>query len=274
MTQVLAVNAFRRGTGTTHVAANLAALFAEAGQRVGLIDADLQGPSQHFLFNVEPEQMSGSLKDFLLGESALQATTINLSGANPSSEPLGILIPPDSGQNGIAQSSPDPIRIYFVPSTSDSFQPTKRSLFDGDFGRLSDGIQALSSQLALDILILDTPAGIGEETLQMLALCDRLFVVLTLDHREVQGSSITIDVAPKLNVSQTQVVVNKAPADYDRISVRRQISEGYGCDVAAILPYSDEIAALESRALFAQRYPQHAATWAIRRLAQSILAGV
>ncbi len=271
MTQVLAVNAFRRGTGATHVAANLAALLAEAGQRVGLIDADLQGPSQHFLFNVEPDQMSGSLRDFLLGESALQATTIDLRVANPIWAPLDILNRTDNETNGIVQGSRDPSQIYFVPSTSDSFKPTKRSMPDSDFERLNDGIQAFASQLDLDILILDTPAGVGQETMLMVALCDQLFVVLTLDQREVQGAGIIIDVAPELNVSQIQVVVNKAPADHDRGSVRRQISEGYGCDVAAILPYSDEIAALESRALFAQRYPQHPATWALRHLAQSIL---
>ena len=55
MSQVLAVNAFRRGTGATHVAANLAALLAQAGQRVGLLDADFVAPSQHFLFNVTPD---------------------------------------------------------------------------------------------------------------------------------------------------------------------------------------------------------------------------
>ena len=137
-------------------------------------------------------------------------------------------------------------------------------------GRLSSGVETLCSQLALDVLIVDTAAGIGQETLLTLALCDLLLVVLTLDKRELQGASITIEVAPKLNVPRTAVVVNKAPADYDRRSVRRQIVEGYGCEVAAILPYSDEIAALESRALFAQRYPNHPATWAIRRLARTI----
>ena len=55
-------------------------------------------------------------------------------------------------------------------------------------------------QLALDILIVDTSAGIGRETLLTLALCDRLFVVLTLDQQQVHGSGIIIDLARNLHV--------------------------------------------------------------------------
>lgn len=265
MTLVLAVNASRRGSGATHIAANLAFLLAEAGQRVGLVDADFQGPSQHFLFNVPTETVHGSVGDFLRGKSALQATAIDLRSGLTVARPLQ-----ERAGYGLSQIGVDSSRLFFVPSTTDLIHGSRMSLSDDDFGRLSSGIEALCSQLALDILIVDTVAGIGKETLLTLALCDLLLVVLTLDKRELRGAGITIEVAPKLNVTRTEIVINKAPVHYDRRSVRRQIVEGYGCEVAAILPYSDDIAALESRALFAQRYPNHAATWAMRRLARTI----
>ena len=77
-------------------------------------------------------------------------------------------------------------------------------------------------------------------------------------------------IARKLVVPQVRVVVNIAPVGYSRQSVRRQVAEGYGCEVAAILPYADEIAALESRSLFACRYPDHPATWTLRQLADAL----
>ena len=266
MTLLVAVNAFRRGTGATHVAANLAALLAQAGQRVGLIDGDFLAPSQHFLLNVMPDQMHGSLHEYLLGYADLQAVTIDVSinGA------VGVMPQPKGAESGAPQGAPGSRPLYFVPSTADATFSARRPLTDGDLDRLGGGIQAWADRLALDILIVDTPAGIGKETLFATAVCDYLLVVLTLDQREVQGSSLMIDLARKLMVPQVGVVVNKAPVGYSRQSVRRQIAEGYGCEVAAILPYADEIAALESRSLFACRYPDHPATWTLRQLADAL----
>ena len=51
--RVLAVVSPERGDGRSFVAANLAIVFAQAGQHTLLIDADLRAPSQHALFQCE-----------------------------------------------------------------------------------------------------------------------------------------------------------------------------------------------------------------------------
>ncbi len=48
-TELIAVHSFRGGNGKSSLTANLAALLAAAGQRVGVIDADLQSPGLHLL---------------------------------------------------------------------------------------------------------------------------------------------------------------------------------------------------------------------------------
>lgn len=52
-TKALAVTGVNRGEGRSFVAANLAVVFAQAGARTLLIDADLRHPSQHALFHVD-----------------------------------------------------------------------------------------------------------------------------------------------------------------------------------------------------------------------------
>ena len=49
----LAVTSAERGDGRSYIAANLAILFSQLGQRTLLIDADMRNPRQHTLFGIE-----------------------------------------------------------------------------------------------------------------------------------------------------------------------------------------------------------------------------
>ncbi|MGA2565080.1 MAG: polysaccharide biosynthesis tyrosine autokinase [Steroidobacteraceae bacterium] len=51
--KVLAITSPERGEGRSWLAANLATVFAQAGKRTLLIDADLRHPQQHRMFNIE-----------------------------------------------------------------------------------------------------------------------------------------------------------------------------------------------------------------------------
>jgi septum site-determining protein MinD len=267
MTQVLAINAFRSGTGSTHIAANLAMLLAQAGRRVGLIDGDIQGPSQHFLFNLPEEQKVGSLYDFLHGGSTLREVPIYVPP-----QPGRDSEAKESGSNGHSDGQPEPRYLYLVPSETITPSSRVRVVASYDVGRLRQALNDFAERLALDILVVDTPAGLGTATMTILALCDQLLAVLTLDRREVHGSSITVGVARELEVPETKIVINKAPAGYDPDTIGRQVAISCGCEVVAILPYADEIASLESGGLFTQRYPGHPATWSMHKLLHSILA--
>ena len=49
----LAITSAERGDGRSYIAANLAVLFSQLGQRTLLIDADMRRPRQHKLFGIE-----------------------------------------------------------------------------------------------------------------------------------------------------------------------------------------------------------------------------
>ena len=51
--QVLSVVGAERGEGRSHLAANLAVVFSQLGERTLLVDADMRNPRQHEIFHLE-----------------------------------------------------------------------------------------------------------------------------------------------------------------------------------------------------------------------------
>lgn len=70
--KALTITGIHLGDGASYLAANLAVVFSQLGQRTLLIDADLRHPRQHVLFNLG--HRSG-LSDMLVGRAGLSAIT-------------------------------------------------------------------------------------------------------------------------------------------------------------------------------------------------------
>ena len=67
MSRVISVHSFRGGTGKSNAAANVATLLAAGGQRVGVVDTDIQSPGIHTLFGLNQEAIRYSLNQYLWG---------------------------------------------------------------------------------------------------------------------------------------------------------------------------------------------------------------
>ena len=67
MSTIIAIHSFRGGTGKSNITANVAALLAVGGRRVGVIDTDIQSPGIHVLFGLDEEHMNYALNDYLWG---------------------------------------------------------------------------------------------------------------------------------------------------------------------------------------------------------------
>ncbi len=98
--RVVIITAPSTGTGKTFVAANLAALMAEAGKRVLLIDGDLRNPGLHDLVGLD--QYAPGLADLLGGQRSIDqvihphaalALDVMLPGT-PTNNPGGVLLSP------------------------------------------------------------------------------------------------------------------------------------------------------------------------------------
>ena len=71
MSKIISIHSFRGGTGKSNTTANLAALFACSGLRVGVIDTDIQSPGIHVLFGLEADKLDPSLNDYLWGKCSI-----------------------------------------------------------------------------------------------------------------------------------------------------------------------------------------------------------
>lgn len=250
MTHIISVHSFRGGTGKSNTSANLAALYAQRGFRVGVLDTDIQSPGIHVLFNLDEDEIDYSLNDYLWGQCTIEQSAYDVTFA---------LDEPVSGN------------VYLVPSSLNA-SDIARVLHDGyDVNLLGKGFRELIRAFNLDILVIDTHPGLNEETLLSIALSTAVLLVMRPDHQDYQGTGLTIEVARELDVPRMMILVNKAPSTFDVGQIRQMVESTYRCPVAAIIPHSDEIMTLASQGIFTIRYPDHPITFALRKVADALI---
>ena len=251
MATIVSVHSFRGGTGKSNTTANLAALLAAEGRRVGVIDADIQSPGIHILFGLAGETITASLNDYLWhGRDITDA-------ARDVTPEMG------AGRGG---------KVFLIPS---SIKPGEiaRVLREGyDAQRFTQGLRRLIEDLQLDMLLIDTHPGLNEETLLSLVISHLLVIVMRPDQQDYEGTGITVKVAQGLQVPRMLLVVNKTPAILDPAAVKATVEQAYGCHVAAVLPHADEMMHLASAGLFALRYPDHPLTGLYKEIAARLTA--
>ncbi len=251
MAKIISIHSFRGGTGKSNTTANLATILASEGKRVGVIDTDIQSPGIHVLFGMDEDDMKYALNDYLWGKCNIEEAAYEVSGRLNAS---------------IAG------KIYLIPSSIKAGE-IARVLREGyDVGLLNDGFHRLVEDLDLDILLIDTHPGLNEETLLSIAVSDALAIILRPDSQDYQGTGVTVEVARKLDVPRLLLLVNKVPTTFDFDEVKRRVEQTYNCEVAAVLPHSDEMMTLASSGIFALHYPQHPVSNSLRQVAKRLIA--
>lgn len=137
---------------------------------------------------------------------------------------------------------------------------------------LNDGFHRLCQDLHLDVLMLDTHPGLNEETLLSIAMSDVLVILMRPDQQDYLGTGVAVEVAQCLEVPRMVLVVNKTPMSFDAGEVKTRVEAAYGCEVAAVLPYSEEMMTLASSGIFALRHPSHPVTALYKRIVSTLVA--
>ena len=133
MPKIVSIHSFRGGTGKSNTTANVAALLAADGKRVGVIDTDILSPGIHVLFGLSEDKIKYALNDYLWGRCKIEETAYKVEGAG---------------------------EIYLIPSSIKIGEIT-RILREGyDSGLLNQGFQDLIEKLNLDVLLIDTHPGV------------------------------------------------------------------------------------------------------------------
>ena len=251
MSKIISIHSFRGGTGKSNTTANVAMLLAAEGRRVAVVDTDIQSPGIHVLFGLDQATLNRTLNDYLWGRCRIEEAAHDVT---PS---LGVDF------EG---------RTFLVPS---SIQPADiaQVMREGyDVGLLNEGFRHLIEELELDALLLDTHPGLNEETLLSIAMSNALAIIMRPDSQDYEGTSVTVAVARKLGVPRMVLVVNKMPAIFDAAEVEARVEKTYDCEVAAVLPHSDELMVLSSEGIFALRHPDHPLTGLYRQIASRIMS--
>jgi MinD-like ATPase involved in chromosome partitioning or flagellar assembly len=203
------------------------------------------------LFALDEEETIHSLNDYLEGKCDIEQTAHDVTSRL------------DADIKG---------QVFLIPSSTQVSEIT-RVLREGyDVGLLNDGFRKLVEGLELDVLMVDTHAGLNEETLLSIALSDALAIILRTDLQDYQGTGIMVEVARKLDVPRMVLIVNEVPSAFDAAEVQLKVEQTYNCEVVAVLPFSDEMMALASGGIFALRYPDHPLTATFKHIAARLVA--
>jgi MinD-like ATPase involved in chromosome partitioning or flagellar assembly len=138
-------------------------------------------------------------------------------------------------------------------------------------GLLDAGFQELVSNLELDALLIDTHPGLNEETLLSIAISDKVVLILRPDTQDYLGTSVTVEVARKLDVAELLMAVNKIPEVFNLDEVKAQVEKTYDSEVAALMPHSDEMMVLGSSSIFILEFPDNPVTDALTGLANRLM---
>ncbi|MER5729267.1 MinD/ParA family protein [Streptomyces sp. NPDC002138] len=225
MAKTVVVHSHRGGTGKSTVLANLALLLAAAGRRVGVVDTDLQSPALDLLFRLGP---GPSLADYLLGRCEIEAA---------------------ARRTGVPG-------LYVVPARTGGGSLREIMTTGYDVGLLPEGFDRLVSYFALDVLLLDTHAGLSNESVTAMASADVLLILARADRIDLSGVEETTALAGRLSCRRA-LVMSMAPQGEDPARFRRCAEEVYGAPLAGILPYAPELAALYGERIFAEAHPDH-----------------
>lgn len=251
MSKIISIHSFRGGTGKSNTTANIATLLAMSGLRVGVVDTDISSPGIHVLFGMNPDDMGFTLNDYLWGKCSIE------QAAHDMSDKMG---------------QPIKGKLFLIPS---SMKPGEisRVLKEGyDVGILNDGFNKIIEDLKLDALMIDTHPGLNEETLLSIAISDALVIIMRPDSQDYQGTSVTVDVARKLDVPRLLLMINKVPSVFDTAATKKRAEDVYKCEVAAVLPHSDDMMALASSGIFVLHFPDHPVTAMYKQVVERLMA--
>jgi len=247
MAKLVSLHSFRGGTGKSNITANLATLLALMGKRVGIVDTDIQSPGIHIIFGLDGDSVTSTLNDYLWGRGRVVDAAYDVS--------------PEGIEEG---------HVWLVPS-SVKIADISRVLHEGyDARLLKDGFRDLIRHLDLDYLIIDTHPGLNEETLLSIAISHALVIIMRPDQQDYQGTSVTLEVAKKLGVPDTFLVLNKVLSDIAPEVYRARLEAAYATPVGAVLPLSTEVARLASGGIFCLREPDHAFSQGVTELAERV----
>jgi len=238
--RVIAVTSGKGGVGKTNVSVNLAIALAEEGQRVMLMDADLGLANVDVMLGLHPEY---DLSHVIQGERTLEEIIV--------SGPAGVhIVPASSGTKMMAELS-----------------PMEHAGMIRAFSELS---------YPLDVLIIDTAAGISDSVVSFSRAAQEVIVVVCDEPASITDAYALIKLLNReYGIQRFRVLANMAHSAQEGRELFTKIArvtERYldvTLDFMGAVPYDDYLRkAIKRQKAVVEAYPRARASMAFKTLAQ------
>lgn len=225
-TRFIAITSGKGGVGKSTISSNMAHVMAKYGLKVGIFDADIGLANLDVMFNVKIHK---NILHVLKGEASVSEILVPI-------ENNLVLIPGESGEEIFKYAS------------------------GGLFERFMDEAEVLDD---LDVMIIDTGAGIGEHIQLFLRACDDVIVVTVPDPAAITDAYATIKVTARLR-DEINVIMNQVRSSKEAEGLFEKINKVAQANIggALRLNYLGQVSSdpkisssVKKRALFARDFP-------------------
>ncbi len=246
MRKCISIHSNRGGTGKTLLATNLAALYAQSGLNVALLDLDFRAPSLVGVFSkVSAPSPQHYLNAYLDGRCAAEAAMIEVSSV------YGF-----RGKFFVSLANPDINAIRGMMDKSRSWEVTAVK-------RLFSLRSKLFKDMGVDCCIYDTSPGIQYASVNAAVSADVSVIVTTLDSLDLLGTkSLLLELYDAFD-RKTAILLNKVfPKSCtwgaeEKANLIAEMEGTFGRSVVGAIPcYCDVLKSDRSRIL-ALEQPNH-----------------
>lgn len=200
---------------------NLGVYFAQQGQKICIVDTDVNGPGLHSLFDIH---FSATLVDFLRDECKISE----------------IIYKPYRDMD-----------LYIIPSKACEEDISSMFSSPGEAkDKMLEVIKFLNKQLQVDHILFDCSPGINKSSLLTMNLADRATIVSTIDVQDIRGTYILSNMSSKLG-TKANLLFNRTPKDKSEEinGIVAEFSKKLGTSLLGLLTFDDTVARTWSRKL-------------------------
>jgi len=253
--KIIAIHSYKGGTGKTLLSINLAALYANKGKNVCLLDLDFRAPSLQAIFKVRDVEYW--INDYLNGVCEIKKVLKDVSQTYVKRGRFLV---------GLANPSTEAIREM----TAKDRKWEMKAL-----GRLLSLKTSLLNDMQLDFVIFDTSPGLQYSSINAIVSSDVALVVSGTDISDIKGTQRMIDELYDLFEKKTGLIMNKVLTEVlssktERSELAKQLMNHYSLPLMEMIPCFCDILRTGGTTVFATENPEHPFIKTLDRVATSI----
>jgi MinD-like ATPase involved in chromosome partitioning or flagellar assembly len=257
--KAIAIHSSRGGTGKTVIATNLAAILANQGFNVALLDLDFRAPSLATVFSEAIKiPVKCWLNDFLNGKCDAEQTLMGVS------ERYNL-----KGRLLIGLANPDITAVRNIMEKSRAWEVTAvRKLFS---------LLSTLNRMKVDFCISDTSPGVQYSSINAIASSDLSIIITTMDSLDLKGTEdMLVELYDALD-KKAVVLMNKFSPETrikpnENGKLANKLEKILKHQIIGVIPCYCDVLQTERTAIITIEKPNHPFTKDLTKIAEKLAA--